>query len=178
MKTTQAPSRWLPRRKIKIAMRKVIGIGETILTSYSVANSPQQPFRAVRYSTASFHWDVSVFPSALSVKRATTTWAISSSTSCARTIFPQTMSMCSPTGSPRITRFPEQPERCGIHLLQRLSQAAPGRGISADSGRRHRNHRVVLCPESGTARQSGGATGTRTRHACHYLLRSQFPFVP
>ena len=54
------------------------------------------------------------------------------------------MSMSSPTEIPRITRFPEQPERCGIHLLQRLSQTTPGRGISADSRGRHRYNRVLL----------------------------------
>ena len=79
-------------------MRKVIGIGETIL---DIIFCGEQPTAAVPGG--------SVFNGIVSLGRIgvpicfiseTTTWAISSSTSCARTIFPQTMSMCSPTGSP------------------------------------------------------------------------------
>ena len=44
MCSSDLPSRWLPRRKIKIAMRKVIGIGETIL---DIIFRGEQPTAAV-----------------------------------------------------------------------------------------------------------------------------------
>lgn len=86
--------------KIKIAMRKVIGIGETIL---DIIFRGEQPTAAVPGG--------SVFNGIVSLGRIGVPICFISETGndhvgniilnfMRETIFPQTMSMCSPTGSP------------------------------------------------------------------------------
>ena len=81
-------------------MRKVIGIGETIL---DIIFRGGQPTAAVPGGSV-FNGIVSLgrigVPICFISETGNDHVAISSSTSCARTIFPQTMSMSSPTGNP------------------------------------------------------------------------------
>ncbi len=144
-------------------MRKVIGIGETIL---DIIFRGDQPSAAVPGG--------SVFNGIVSLGRMGINVGFISETGNDRVgniilqfmrdnNIPPTMSMYSRTVNPRITRFSQRAKRCGIYLLQRLPQTTPGRGVPQTGRRRHRHDRLLLCLKSGIARKGSGTAGTRAR---------------
>ena len=130
-------------------MRKVIGIGETIL---DIIFRNGQPTAAVPGG--------SVFNGVVSLARAGVPVSFISETGNDRVGNTILQSMRdSGMSTDYVNVFPDG-----------LSQATAGRGFPKTGRRRHRGFRLLFCPESGAARKGPGFAGTGTREESNRVL--------